>query len=115
MNAAMTGDEFIGRGHELVPLVKTRAPGGGTSRLPEDTFRGFQDAGLFAPSSLRVSVASSCSQQSVSMKRRWRSLRRVERLVFAVPGIHQWHIALFSSRARGVPWGDDPTALSSSS
>jgi len=67
MNAAMTGDEFIGRGHELVRWLR-RVRGGrrrnfGVFRKTPSGFFGMP--GFFAPSSPRVSVASSCSQRQL--------------------------------------------------
>ena len=44
----MTGQELIGRAQALVPAVKTRArQAEQLRRLPEETFREFQEAGLF--------------------------------------------------------------------
>lgn len=118
MNAAMTGEEFIGRARELVPRVKARArQAEELRRLPKETFRDFQDAGLFRafqparfggfelqpPVSLYeavIEIGTACASSA------W---------VLAVLGIHQWHIALFSPRAQEEVWGDDSNALSSSS
>jgi len=114
----MTGEEFIGRARELVPQVKGRAQQAEQlRRLPEETLREFQDAGLFRafqparfggfelqpPVSFYeavIEIGAACASSA------W---------VLAVLGIHQWHIALFSRRAQEEVWGDDPTALSSSS
>jgi 3-hydroxy-9,10-secoandrosta-1,3,5(10)-triene-9,17-dione monooxygenase len=118
MNAAMTGDDFIGRAHELVPLVKARArQAEELRRLAEDTLRGFQNAGLFRAfqparfGGFELQPAVSFYEAAMEIA----AAPRVERLVLAVLGIRQWHVALFSPRAQGEVWGDDPTALSSSS
>src|SRR5712692_2442733 len=113
----MTGKEFIERAQALVPSVRTRArQAEQLRRLPEETFREFQDAGLFRalqparfggfelePASFYeavIEIGTACASSA------W---------VLAVLGVHQWHIALFPPRAQEEVWGQDPSAVSSSS
>ena len=113
----MTGKEFIERAQALVPSVRARArQAEQLRRLPEETFREFQDAGLFrALQPLRfggfeldpgsfykavIEIGTACASSA------W---------VLAVLGVHQWHIALFPPRAQEEVWGQDPSAVSSSS
>ena len=94
--------EFIGRAQALVPAVKTRArQAEQLRRLPEETFREFQEAGLFRalqparfggfeldPVSFYeavIEIGTACASSA------W---------VLAVLGVHQWHIALFPSAHR---------------
>jgi 3-hydroxy-9,10-secoandrosta-1,3,5(10)-triene-9,17-dione monooxygenase len=101
-----------------VPSVRARArQAEELRRIPEETFRDFQEAGLFRafqparfggfelqpPVSLYeavIEIGTVCASSA------W---------VLAVLGIHQWHIALFSPRAQEEVWGENPHALSSSS
>src|SRR5712691_12392451 len=113
----MTGKEFIGRAQALLPSVRARArQAEQLRRLPEETFREFQEAGLFRalqparfggfeldPVSFYeavIEIGTACASSA------W---------VLAVLGVHQWHIALFPPRAQEEVWGQDPSAVSSSS
>lgn len=113
----MTGKEFIGRAQALVPAVRTRARQAEQLRqLPEETFREFQDAGLFRalqpvrfggfelePASFYeavIEIGTACASSA------W---------VLGVLGVHQWHIALFPPRAQEEVWSQDPSAVASSS
>ena len=113
----MTGKEFVGRAQALVPAVRARArQAEQLRRLPEETFREFQEAGLFRalqparfggfeldPVSFYeavIEIGTACASSA------W---------VLAVLGVHQWHIALFPPRAQEEVWGQDPHAVASSS
>ena len=113
----MTSKEFIDRARALVPSVRARArQAEQLRRLPEETFREFQDAGLFRalqparfggfeldPASFYeavIALGTACASSA------W---------VLAVLGVHQWHIALFPPRAQEEVWGQDPGAVASSS
>ncbi len=103
----MTGKEFIERARALLPAVRARArQAEQLRRLPEETVREFQDAGLFrALQPLRfggfelepvsfyeavIEIGTACASSA------W---------VLAVLSVHQWHIALFPPRAQEEVWG----------
>jgi 3-hydroxy-9,10-secoandrosta-1,3,5(10)-triene-9,17-dione monooxygenase len=112
----MTGTEFIGRARELLPSVRARArQAEQLRRLPLETFREFQDAGLFRalqpahfggleldPGSFYeavIEIGTACASSA------W---------VLGVLGVHQWHVTLFPPRAQEEVWGQDKSAVVSS-
>lgn len=110
-------DTLISRARELQPTLRERAAE--TSRLrrlPEATIADFQQAGFFAmlqPASrgghevhpntffdVQEIIAEACPSSA------W---------VLGVVAVHAWQLALFDAKAQDAVWGDDPTALISSS
>ena len=82
----MIGQEFIGRARALVPAVRTRArQAEQLRRLPEETFREFQEAGLFRAlqparfGGFELDPSSSC-REPVKERQRTRGQRTEEEL-----------------------------------
>jgi len=113
----MKGTDFIQRTRALVPAVQSRArQAEQLRRLPEETFHKFQEAGLFRalqpakyggleldPASFYdavIEIGTVCASSA------W---------VLSILGVHQFHVGLFPPQAQEEVWGDDPSALVSSS
>jgi 3-hydroxy-9,10-secoandrosta-1,3,5(10)-triene-9,17-dione monooxygenase len=113
----MKPDEFIGRVRDLLPAIRERAPQAEKLRhLPDDTFADFQEAGLFRAMQPKryggfeldpgVFYRAAAEIGAVCGSTGW---------VFAVIGVHNWHLALFPRQAQEDVWGeDDSTQLSTS-
>lgn len=112
----MTAAELLGRVRDLKPAIATRAAEcERLRRLPDETFRDFQEAGLFRwfqPRSFggnegdplpfyqaQMEVGEVCGSSA------W---------VLGVLGVHVWQMGLFSEEARRDVWGDDRSAQISS-
>jgi 3-hydroxy-9,10-secoandrosta-1,3,5(10)-triene-9,17-dione monooxygenase len=117
MGAAMKPEEFIGRVRDLLPAICERAPRAEQlRRLHDDTLADFQQAGLFRAMQPKryggfeldpgVFYQAATEIGAVCGSTGW---------VFAVIGVHNWHLALFPARAQEDVWGeDDSTQLSTS-
>ena len=109
----MTAEEYLARVRALLPLVRERAQRAeALRRLPDETFKEFQEAGLFRclqpkryggyeldPGTFyrgAMEVGSVCGSSG------W---------ILAVLGVHNWHLALFPPQAQEDVWGEDITTL----
>ncbi len=107
----MKAQELLGRVRELKPGIAARAVEcERLRRLPDETFREFQEVGVFRWMQLKsygglegeplvfyqaqMEVAEACASSA------W---------VLGVLGVHVWQMGLFSEKARRDVWGDDPT------
>jgi len=112
----MKPQELLGRVRDLKPVIAKRAAEcEKLRRLPDETFRDFQEAGLFRwfqPLSFggdegdplpfyqaQMEVGEVCGSSA------W---------VLGVLGVHVWQMGLFSEAARREVWGDDRSAQISS-
>ncbi|HEY4887390.1 MAG TPA: acyl-CoA dehydrogenase family protein [Candidatus Dormibacteraeota bacterium] len=113
----MTREELLARADALVAVLRERAAyAEELRRVPEDTIRDFQEAGLFKamqparwgghevePGAFYeavVRIASGCVSSG------W---------VLSVVGVHAWHMALFPLEAQQEVWGKDTSTLVASS
>lgn len=113
----LTRDEMLARADALIPALRERAAHAEElRRVPEETIRDFQDAGLFRamqparwggyevePGAFFEAViraASGCVSSG------W---------VLSVVGVHAWHMALFPLKAQEEVWGHDSSTLVASS
>ncbi|HEB90757.1 MAG TPA: flavin-dependent monooxygenase [Deltaproteobacteria bacterium] len=113
----MDDQTYLERVRDLIPGIRGRAATcEADRRLPEETFKEFQEAGLFrAMQPVRhggyelkpltfyqaiAEVAAACPSTG------W---------VLGVIGIHNWQLGLFPDRAQRDVWGDDSGIQSSSS
>jgi len=112
----MNARELLGRVRDLKPAIAKRATEcERLRRLPDETFREFQEAGLFRwlqPRSFggdegdplvfyqaQMEVAEACASSA------W---------VLGVLGVHVWQMGTFSEQAQRDVWGEDPTLQISS-
>jgi 3-hydroxy-9,10-secoandrosta-1,3,5(10)-triene-9,17-dione monooxygenase len=113
----MKPDEFIGRVRDLLPAIRERAPRAEKLRhLPDDTFADFQEAGLFRAMQPKryggfeldpgVFYRAAAEIGAVCGSTGW---------VFAVIGVHNWHLALFPQQAQEDVWGEDDSIQLSTS
>lgn len=105
----MTSDEYLARVRALLPALRERtARAEQLRRLPDETYKDFQAAGLFRclqpkryegyeldPGTFYqaiMDVAAVCGSSG------W---------ILAVIGVHNWHLALFPPQAQEDVWGED--------
>jgi 3-hydroxy-9,10-secoandrosta-1,3,5(10)-triene-9,17-dione monooxygenase len=105
----MTAEEYLERVRSLLPALRERAPEAERlRRLPEETFKDFQAAGLFRCLQPRryegyeldpgtfyqgiMDVGTVCGSSA------W---------ILGVIGVHNWHLALFPPQAQEDVWGKD--------
>src|SRR5947207_9503129 len=114
---AMTPDEFLGRVRDLLPAIRERAPRAEQLRcLHDDTLADFQEAGLFRAMQPKryggfeldpgVFYQAATEIGAVCGSTGW---------VFAVIGVHNWHLALFPPQAQQDVWGEDDSGQLSTS
>ncbi|MBI3330071.1 MAG: flavin-dependent monooxygenase [Nitrospinae bacterium] len=113
----MTPEEYLERARALLPALRERAPyAEQLRRLPDETFKEFQEAGLFRalqpkryggyeldPSTFYqavMDVGTGCGSSA------W---------ILGVVGVHNWHLALFPPQAQEDIWGDDTSIQLSTS
>src|SRR6266446_2129706 len=94
----MTSDDYLARVRALIPVLRERAVHAEQlRRLPDETFKDFQEAGLFR-----------CIQP-----KRYEGYEldpgTFYRAVLEVVGVHNWHLALFPPQAQEDVWGEDPS------
>lgn len=122
MNPTMTGtdmtpEEYLARVRALLPALRERAVHAEQlRRLPDETFKDFQEAGLFRCLQPRryggyeldpctfyqavIDVGTVCGSSA------W---------VLGVVGVHNWHLALFAPQAQEDVWGEDTSVQVSTS
>ena len=113
----MTSEEFLSRVQALHPTLRERAPHTERlRRLPDETFKEFQEAGVFRciqparfggyeldPATFFQAVIDT---SAVCGSSGW---------VFGIVSIHNWQLALFPLQAQEEVWGDDSSIQLSSS
>ena len=112
----MKSQELLGRVRELKPAIAARAAEcEQLRRLHADTFRDFQDAGLFRwfqPKSYGGDEGDPLTFYQAQME--VGEVCASSAWVLGVLGVHVWQLGLFSEEARRDVWGDDPSAQISS-
>ena len=115
--SAVTSAEYLQRVRSLLPALRERAaPAEQRRRLPDETFRDFQEAGLFRCLQPRrydgyeldpgtfyqaiMEVGTVCGSSA------W---------ILGVIGVHNWHLALFPPQAQEDVWGKDTSIQLSTS
>lgn len=113
----MTADEYLARVRSLLPALRERVPyAEQLRRLPDETFKDFQEAGLFRclqpkryggyeldPATFYqavMAVGAVCGSSA------W---------ILGVVGVHNWHLALFPPEAQEDVWGKDTSVQVSTS
>lgn len=113
----MDQDGYLERVRALLPEIEKRAPDcERLRRLPDESFRAFQEAGLLRALQPKrwggheldpltffeasIEVATACPSSA------W---------VLGVVGVHSWQLALFPEQAQQEVWGEDSSAQISSS
>jgi 3-hydroxy-9,10-secoandrosta-1,3,5(10)-triene-9,17-dione monooxygenase len=113
----MTPEAYLERVRTLLPALRDRAVHAERlRRLPEETFKDFQEAGLFRCLQSRryggyeldpgtfyqavMEVGTVCGSSA------W---------ILGVVGVHNWHLALFPPQAQEDVWGKDTTVQMSTS
>jgi 3-hydroxy-9,10-secoandrosta-1,3,5(10)-triene-9,17-dione monooxygenase len=113
----MTPEMYLERVRALLPVLRDRATQAERlRRLPEETFRDFQEAGLFRCLQPRryggyeldpgtfyqavMEVGTVCGSSA------W---------ILGVVGVHNWHLALFPPQAQEDVWGKDTSVQMSTS
>jgi 3-hydroxy-9,10-secoandrosta-1,3,5(10)-triene-9,17-dione monooxygenase len=113
----MRPEEFIGRVRDLLPAICKRAPRTEQlRRLHDDTVADFQEAGSFRAMQPKryggfeldpgVFYQAATEIGAVCGSTGW---------VFAVIGVHNWHLALFPRQAQEDVWGEDDSVQLSTS
>ena len=105
----MTAEEYLARVRALLPAIRDRASHAEQlRRMPDETFKEFQEAGLFRgmqpkryggyeldPATFYqavMDVGTVCGSTA------W---------ILGVLGVHNWHLGLFHPQAQEDVWGDD--------
>ena len=113
----MTPETYLERVRALLPALRNRADHAERlRRLPEETFKDFQEAGLFRCLQSRryggyeldpgtfyqavMEVGTVCGSSA------W---------ILGVVGVHNWHLGLFPPQAQDDVWGKDTSAQMSTS
>src|SRR5438876_3410153 len=105
----MTPEDYLARVRALLPAVRERAVHAERlRRLPDETFKDFQEAGLF-----RCIQPKRYEGYELDPGTFYRAVMEVAAVcgssgwVLAVLGVHNWHLALFPPQAQEDVWGED--------
>jgi 3-hydroxy-9,10-secoandrosta-1,3,5(10)-triene-9,17-dione monooxygenase len=113
----MKPEAYLDRARALLPALRERAPyAEQLRRLPDETFKDFQEAGLFRGLQPRryggyeldpgtfyqavMDIGTVCGSSA------W---------ILGVVGVHNWHLALFHPQAQEDVWGEDTSIQMSTS
>ncbi len=112
----MTPEEYLNRVRALIPAIRDRAPSiEQLRRLPDETFKEFQEAGLFRGMQPRryggyeldpgvffqagIEIGTVCGSSA------W---------ILTVVGVHNWQLGLFPPQAQADVWHEDSSTQISS-
>jgi 3-hydroxy-9,10-secoandrosta-1,3,5(10)-triene-9,17-dione monooxygenase len=105
----MTSDEYLARVRELLPALRERAVHAEQLRqLPDETFKDFQEAGLF-----RCLQPKRYEGYELDPGTFYQAIMDVGTVcgssawILGVIGVHNWHLALFPPQAQEDVWGED--------
>ena len=112
----MTPEEYLNRARALIPAIRERAPSmEQLRRLPDETFKEFQEAGLFRALQPRryggyeldpgVFFQAGMEIGTVCGSSAW---------CLTVVGVHNWQLGLFPPQAQEDVWHDDSSTQISS-
>src|ERR1700751_1980219 len=113
----MTPEEYLKRVRDLLPARRERAPQAEKlGRLPDETFRDFQEAGLF-----RCIQPKRWEGYELDPETFYQAILEVSAVcgssawILGVIGVHNWHLALFPPQAQEDVWGEDTSIQLSTS
>jgi 3-hydroxy-9,10-secoandrosta-1,3,5(10)-triene-9,17-dione monooxygenase len=113
----MTPEAYLERIRALLPALRERAAHAERlRRLPEETFRDFQDAGLF-----RCLQPARYGGYELDPGTFYQAVMDVGTVcgssawILGVVGVHNWHLALFPPQAQDDVWGKDTGVVMSTS
>ena len=113
----MTPETYLERVRALLPALRNRADHAERlRRLPEETFRDFQEAGLF-----RCLQSKRYGGYELDPGTFYQAVMEVGTVcgssawILGVVGVHNWHLGLFPPQAQDDVWGKDTSAQMSTS
>jgi 3-hydroxy-9,10-secoandrosta-1,3,5(10)-triene-9,17-dione monooxygenase len=105
----MTAEEYLARVRALLPALRERAADAEQlRRLPDETVKDFQEAGLF-----RCLQPKRYAGYELDPGTFYRAIMEVAAVcgssgwILGVIGVHNWHLALFPPQAQEDVWGED--------
>jgi 3-hydroxy-9,10-secoandrosta-1,3,5(10)-triene-9,17-dione monooxygenase len=113
----VTPDDFLDRVHGLLPALRERARcAEELRRMPDETFRDFQETGMFR--CLQPKRYGGFELDPVTFYRAIMEIAVVcpsSGWIFGVVGVHNWHLAVFPPQAQEDVWGADDSVQMSTS
>jgi len=113
----MTPEDYLDRVRSLLPVLRERASyAEKLRRLPDETFKDFQDAGLF-----RCLQPKRYGGYELDPEIFYQAIIEVGTVcgssawIFGVIGVHNWHLAIFPPQAQEDIWGEDSSIQISTS
>jgi 3-hydroxy-9,10-secoandrosta-1,3,5(10)-triene-9,17-dione monooxygenase len=113
----MTPEAYLNRVRSLLPVLRERASyAEKLRRLPDETFKDFQEAGLF-----RCLQPKRYGGYELDPEIFYQAIIEVGTVcgssawIFGVIGVHNWHLAIFPPRAQEDVWGEDSSLQLSTS
>ena len=113
----MTPGEYLDRVRALLPVLRERASyAEQLRRLPDETFKDFQEAGLF-----RCLQPKRYGGYELDPEIFYQAIIEVGTVcgssawIFGVIGVHNWHLAIFPPQAQEDVWGEDSSIQLSTS
>jgi 3-hydroxy-9,10-secoandrosta-1,3,5(10)-triene-9,17-dione monooxygenase len=105
----MTPEAYLDRVRSLLPVLRERASyAEQLRRLPDETFKDFQEAGLF-----RCLQPKRYGGYELDPEIFYQAIIEVGTVcgssawIFGVIGVHNWHLAIFPPQAQEDVWGED--------
>jgi len=113
----MTPEAYLDRVRSLLPVLRERASyAEQLRRLPDETFKDFQEAGLF-----RCLQPKRYGGYELDPEIFYQAIIEVGTVcgssawIFGVIGVHNWHLAIFPPQAQEDVWGEDSSIQLSTS
>jgi 3-hydroxy-9,10-secoandrosta-1,3,5(10)-triene-9,17-dione monooxygenase len=113
----MTPEAYLERVRALLPSIRERtADAERLRRLPDETFKDFQEAGLF-----RALQPKRYAGYQLDPGTFYQAVMEIGTVcgssawILGVIGVHNWQLALFTERAQQDVWGEDPSVQFSTS
>src|SRR5262245_215923 len=113
----MTPETYLERARALLPSLRDRAVyTEQLRRLPDETFKDFQAAGLF-----RALQPKRYAGYELDPGAFYQAVMEIGTVcgssawILGVIGVHNWQLALFPAQAQEEVWGEDPSMLFSTS
>jgi 3-hydroxy-9,10-secoandrosta-1,3,5(10)-triene-9,17-dione monooxygenase len=113
----MTPEDYLDRARALLPALRERAlHAEQLRRLPDETFKEFQEAGLF-----RALQPKRYGGYELDPDTFYQAVMDIGTVcgssawVLGVVGVHNWHLALFPPQAQEDVWGEDTSVQLSTS
>src|SRR2546426_9603484 len=107
----MTSDDYLARVRALLPALRERAVHAEQlRRLPDETFKDFQEAGLF-----RCLQPKRYGGYELDPATFYQAVMEVGAIcgssawILGVVGVPNWHLALYPPQAQEELWGKDPS------